>query len=291
MKIMQKTLKQPVSIQGVGVHSGRSMELVLEPAKAGDGIRFWRKDLEEGKQLIPALWDQVVDTRLCTLIANDNGAQVGTIEHLMAALWACEIDNVNLRIDGPEVPVLDGSSGLYIKEIDQVGVADLSQPKRFIKILKPVRVEEDDGRSVCLLPSESPGPCLEMSFVFDFGQRNTLGKQIWEGALTPQVFRAEIASARTFGFLEDVEKMRAAGLALGGSLENAIVLDGDEVLNEEGLRFPDEFVRHKILDAVGDLYTAGAFIWGRFEGTGSGHALNNALLRTLFDSPSAWAYV
>ncbi|MCP4923597.1 MAG: UDP-3-O-[3-hydroxymyristoyl] N-acetylglucosamine deacetylase [bacterium] len=288
MNIMQRTLKKSVSVQGIGVHSGHTMTLTLEPAQAGEGIRFWRQDLEEEKQSIPAKWDQVADTRMCTLIANDNGAQVGTIEHLMAALWACEIDNVNLRLDGPEVPVLDGSSGVFIEEIDRAGVVDLSKKKRFLKILKPIRLQEDDGRKAFLLPCDTQDPCLEMSFVFDFGVRNTMGKQVWEGVLTPEVFRAEIASARTFGFLEDVEKMRAAGLALGGSLDNAVVYDGDKVLNEDGLRFQDESVRHKVLDAVGDLYTAGSFIWGRFEGVGSGHAMNNALLRALFDSPSSW---
>lgn len=291
MDIMQKTLKNPISVQGIGVHSGHTMTLTLEPAQVGNGIRFWRSDLPEETQLIPARWDQVVDTRLCTLIANDNGSQVGTIEHLMAALWACEVDNVNLRLDGPEVPVLDGSSGGFIKEIDRAGVVDLSEKKRFIKILKPVRIQEEDGRSACLLPCESSTPYLEMSFVFDFGARNTMGKQSWDGVLTPEIFRTEIASARTFGFLEDVEKMRAAGLALGGSLDNAVVFDGDQVLNEGGLRFQDECVRHKILDAVGDLYTAGSLIWGRFEGVGSGHAMNNALLKALFESPTSWELV
>jgi UDP-3-O-[3-hydroxymyristoyl] N-acetylglucosamine deacetylase len=275
----QHTLKRRIHCAGVGLHSGAKVRMALCPAEADTGIVFRRTDLPEGQNEIPARYDHVVDTRLCTVIANERGARIGTIEHVMAALAGCGIDNAVVEIDGPEVPIMDGSAEPFVFLIDCAGAAVQAAPRRALRVLRPVSVEED-GKTVSLLPGE--GSVFAMEIEFDSA---AIGRQRHEISLKPGAFKAQLSRARTFGFFEEIEMMRKAGLGRGGSLDNAVVVKGDSVLNPTGLRMKDEFVRHKALDAVGDIYLAGMPIIGRFEGFKAGHALNNKLLRALFADP------
>jgi len=279
----QTTLKNRVSCRGIGLHSGNAVTMALLPALAGTGIVFRRVDLP-GRPEIPALFDRVEDTRLCTQIGDGDGVRVGTVEHLMAALSGLGVDNAVVLLDGPEVPVMDGSSAPFVQLIDKVGVIELSAPRRYLRVLEPIEVV-DGPRSVSLAPAET----FAVGFEIDF-ESAAVARQEGEYAIGPASFRRDLARARTFGFAEQVEQLRSLGLIRGGSLENAVVISGDKVLNEGGLRYDDEFVRHKALDAVGDLALAGAPILGRFLGRKSGHDLNNRLLRTLFARPSAWRW-
>lgn len=282
--MMQKTIKQETSIQGVGLHSGNEITLTLKPAPANSGLTFIRTDMDADKATIPALWNNVVDTKLCTVVANKHGASVGTIEHLMSALCACGIDNLIMEIDGGEVPIMDGSAAPFTKAITAVGTQELSAPSRAIRILKEVSVEKD-GKRVTLTPSDVPTYTGRIEF-----NHPEIGDQDYSVQLLNGNFAHEIANARTFGFLHEVEYLRTIGLARGGSLDNAIVLDQDKVLNEDGLRFENEFIRHKLLDAIGDLYLAGAPIQGEYKGLKAGHEMNNAILHALFADESAWEY-
>jgi UDP-3-O-[3-hydroxymyristoyl] N-acetylglucosamine deacetylase len=279
--VQQRTLKNPVSCTGVTLHGGHDVTLTLLPADADSGIVFHRIDVGAA---IPARWDYVVDTRMCTVLGNADGVTVGTIEHLMAALAGCGIDNVEIELDGPEVPIMDGSSEPFVYLIECAGVVEQSAPRRVIRIHKEVEVAV--GESAVSL---KPGDCLDMHVEIQFESKAVRHQALSVGLMNGS-FRKELSRARTFGFLHEVEQLRAAGLAKGGSLENAIVVNGDDILNEEGLRFEDEFVRHKMLDAVGDLYLAGAPIIGQFTGARCGHAANNALLRALFADKDAWSY-
>ena len=280
----QTTLAHDVSIIGTGLHSGAEVTLVLKPAEADQGILFVRSDMPAGTNEIPALWDRVVDTRLCTVIANSSGASVGTIEHLMAALRGLNIDNLTIEVNAPEVPILDGSSQPFIDAIEPVGVTNLEVPRRTIKVLKPVMVSDGD-KLVQLSPASIP----QFSGEIDF-DHPLIGRQSYDMTLANGDFSHHLADCRTFGFERDVEAMRAAGLARGGSLDNAIVLSDTGVLNPTGLRHKDEFIRHKLLDAVGDLYLAGAQIEGNYHGVKPGHEMNNKLLHALFADSSAWAF-
>jgi UDP-3-O-[3-hydroxymyristoyl] N-acetylglucosamine deacetylase len=281
--VTQRTLKSSVSCLGVGLHSGKPVQLTLNPAPIDTGIIFHRTDLA-ADALIPARWDRVVDTRMCTAIGNGNGAIVGTIEHLMAALAGCGIDNATVDVGGPEVPIMDGSSRPFVDMVASAGVVNQDKPRRVIRVLKTVSVSSGNGEARL-----SPGPCLSLDVAIDFAS-GAVAKQALSIGVVNGSFPRELASARTFGFLHEVEELWAAGLAKGGSLDNAVVVSGDKVLNEGGLRFEDEFVRHKMLDAVGDLYLAGAPIIGQFHGVRSGHATNNALLRALFADVDSWKY-
>jgi UDP-3-O-[3-hydroxymyristoyl] N-acetylglucosamine deacetylase len=284
LEAMQSTLRGTAECSGVGVHSGEKVTLRLLPAPENTGIVFIRTDLKNGARLIPARWDHVVDTHLCTVIGNASGARVATIEHLMAALHAGGIDNAFIEIDGAEVPVMDGSADPFVFLIEMAGVTRQAAPRRVIEILNPVEVAGGGKRARL-------APALESRFSFeiDFGHA-PISRQRYDFVLSPDGFKSEIGRARTFGFFEEVEQLREKGFARGGSLDNAIVIKDDRVMNEEGLRYANEFVRHKLLDAVGDMALAGAVLWGHFEGYCSGHALNNQLLRALFADPSAWRY-
>jgi UDP-3-O-[3-hydroxymyristoyl] N-acetylglucosamine deacetylase len=289
----QQTLKAPIGCVGLGVHSGARVTVRLEPAAAGYGVVFRRSDL--GRD-IPARFDLVADTRLCTVIADpaDPAARVGTIEHLMAALAAAGIDNVLVTVDGPELPILDGSSANWSFLIDCAGItAQDTAPLRAIEVCRAVRVSEGEGERASwaeLRPTAStPAAGLAMVMTIDFPAA-AIGRQAMALHLTPETFRRDLARARTFAMAEEVAALRQAGLARGGSLDNAIVVDGAAVLNPGGLRYADEFVRHKLLDAVGDLALAGAPLIGRFTGHRSGHALNNRLLRALFAQADAWRW-
>lgn len=280
----QKTLQQPVGCSGVALHSGEVVALRLVPAEPDSGIVLRRTDIANGGSLIPASWENVVSSQLATTVGNDHGVSVSTIEHLMAALAGCEIDNVVVEVDGPEIPIMDGSAAPFVALIEKAGVVEQDAPRYAIQILKPVTVE-DNEKSLSLIPDDE----FSISFEIDF-DASSIARQALEIAPVNGTFKSDIAMARTFGFAEDVDRMRNAGLALGGSLDNAIVISGNQILNEDGLRYEDEFVRHKILDCVGDLYLAGAPIIGHVRGSRSGHALNHDLLRALFEQEDAWCY-
>ena len=282
---LQKTLKSAASCTGVGLHSGRDITMVLHPAEAGSGIVFVRTDITQGDNVIPARWDMVVDTQLCTVIANANGAKVGTIEHVMSALRGLGVDNARIEIDGAEVPVMDGSAMPFIKVIEEAGLKTQGAPRRVIKVLKEVSVELN-GKRASLSPSDASIFGGEVDF-----DHPSIGRQHFETQLIYGNLKHDIAQARTFGLLHEVEWMRSQGLAQGGSLENAIVLDEKTVMNTEGLRYRDEFIRHKLLDAIGDLYLAGGQIIGSYNGYKAGHDLNNRLLRALFAQKDAWEIV
>ncbi len=282
--VRQRTLKEAVTLTGIGLHSGAPVNMVLHPAPADYGIHFLRTDVAEGEAEVAARWDRVADTRLCSAVANDHGVSVGTVEHLMAALAGCGIDNARIELDGPEVPVMDGSSQQFVDLIRAAGVVELSAARRVIRVLKPVAVETDHGRAEL-----SPSPVFSVDFEIEF-QSEAIRRQHLSLGVVNGTFCKELANARTFGFMHEVEAMRKAGLARGGSLDNAIVIDGDKVLNDGGLRHDDEFVRHKALDAVGDLYLAGSQIIGAYRAERAGHAINNALLHKLFADPDAWCY-
>lgn len=281
----QNTIQSAVTLTGVGLHSGVDITLSLKPASAGTGIVFVRTDITDGDNTIPAIWNTVVDTQLCTVIANKNGARVGTIEHVMAALRACNIDNCIVEVSGAEVPVMDGSSKAFVDVINSVGIAEQANaPRVYVRVLNTVSVEKD-GKTVTLSPSQDS--CYTGRIAFD---HDAIGDQTYSCLVTSDIFTTEIADARTFGFLRDVEMLRAHGLAKGGSLDNAIVLDDDGVMNENGLRFSNEFARHKVLDAIGDTYLAGAPILGHYEGYKAGHELNNMILHELFSCDENWEY-
>lgn len=282
----QNTLASSVSFQGIGTHSAQQITMTIHPAEADAGIVFARKDMPESP-VIPARWDHVSDTMLCTKISNEEGASVSTIEHVMAALYACNIDNAYIEIDGAEVPIMDGSSQVFIDALMQAGVDRLSAPRRTIQILKPIIVRDAEDRWVSI----SPHADFFIDIEHHFAGRVDFPTERFTGLLTPDIFREEIAAARTFGFVEDVMKLRAMGLAQGSSLDNAVAIQDGAILNPEGLRFKDEFVRHKILDAIGDLYTAGAQIQGCVRGIRTGHSMMNQLLRALFSNPGNWRYV
>lgn len=282
---MQHTLASAINMNGIGLHSGTEVTMTLRPGEADSGLVFVRTDVTDRDNVVPARWDAVVDTRLCTVIGNDDGVTVGTIEHLMAALRGCGIDNVVIEIDGPEVPVMDGSAAPFVEKIDEAGVQVLEAPRRAIKILKEVSVEVD-GKTVRLTPAI--GSTFGGRIDFD---HPSIGKQKYEIQLLNGNFRHDLADARTFGFAHEVEALRRNGLALGGSLDNAIVLDDTSVLNKDGLRYYDEFIRHKLLDAIGDLYLAGGPILGAYEADKPGHAMNNAILHELFANKDAYTIV
>ena len=276
----RRTIKSAIHCTGVGLHSGRRTLLRLVPAAAGTGIVFRRIDLP-GAPEVPALWDRAVESPLCTTLVED-GVTVSTVEHLMAALAGMSIDDVVVEIDGPEVPIMDGSAAPFVFLIECAGAAELAAPRRAIRVLKEVRV--GDGRAWAVL---RPGPVSSFSFEIDF-PHPVIAQQSFGVTLHNGTFKNQLSRARTFGFLHEVDKLRALGLARGGSLENAIVVAEDGILNEEGLRYQDEFVRHKIVDSIGDLYLAGGPIIGRFEGYRSSHALSARLLRTLMTDSAAW---
>ncbi|MEM7506287.1 MAG: UDP-3-O-acyl-N-acetylglucosamine deacetylase [Pseudomonadota bacterium] len=281
---MRRTVNEQLEFRGTGLHGGQAAILQIVPAPAGTGIVFIRSDLPVDEARIPARYDLVNDTRLCTKLTNAHGASVSTIEHLMAALAGTGVHDVVIRVDGPEVPILDGSSLPFVRDILRVGLKDVGIPLDCIRVLKPIEVESN-GRVARLVPAKR----TEISFTIDFDDP-AIGRQSLALALGEDAFVAELAECRTFCLLSEVEALRQAGLARGGGLENAIVVDRGRVLNPEGLRRADEFVRHKILDAVGDLALAGAPIIGRYEGERSGHEMTNLLLRALFAAPDSWEW-
>ena len=280
--LRQQTLKTEISCTGVALHSGDAVTMTLCPSAIDTGIIFKRTDIAGADDSIPARWDKVVDSRLCTMLGNNSGVTVSTVEHLMAALSGSAIDNAIVELSGPEVPIMDGSAAPFQFLIECAGIVDQPAPRHAIRVLKDISVEENGSR-VSLAPADG----FSVSFEIEFASAAVARQQV-SVSLVNGTFKKELARARTFGFLHEVEQMRAAGLARGGSLDNAVVIGDDKVLNGEGLRYDDEFVRHKALDAVGDLYLAGAPIRGHFHGVRSGHGLNRRLLEALFADDDAW---
>ncbi|WP_316860107.1 UDP-3-O-acyl-N-acetylglucosamine deacetylase [uncultured Cohaesibacter sp.] len=283
----QTTLRDRVVVSGVGVHSGKPVEMILHPADRNSGITFLRVDREKGTEFeIKGSFSSVIDTRLCTVVGHPDKGMVATIEHLMAALVGYGVDNVLVEIDADEVPVMDGSSRAYIDAIDQVGLKELSAPRRYIRVLKPVRVQNGDSVGE-LLPYN--GTRFDVTIDFDC---ETIGVQHFDEEMTPDIFKKEVSLARTFGFVSDVERLWAAGYALGSSLENSVVIGDDQkIVNPDGLRYEDEFVRHKTLDAVGDLALAGAPLLAHYRSYKGGHKLNFNMLEALFSDDSNWEWV
>ena len=281
---LQRTLRNPIGCVGTGLHTGAKVALTLYPAEADTGIRFRRYD-RPGSAVIRARYDQVCDTTMCTTLGDPAGAVIGTVEHLMAALAACEIDNVLIEVGGPEVPIMDGSAQPFVFLIECAGILEQDRPRRFIEVLRPVTVTAH-GKWARLEPGH--GLHIDCEIQFD---HPLIDSQAMSFDFSSEGFKSEIAQARTFGFAERVEELWSRGLALGGSLKNAVVVSRDRVLNEEGLRFPNEFVRHKVLDCIGDLYLAGAPLVGRFVGHCAGHSMHNKLLRALFEDSTAWRMV
>ena len=277
--IRQRTLASTVACHSVGLHGGERITMSLRPADAGTGIVFRR--IDAGAE-VPALWNHTVNATLCTILSNGEGIEIKTVEHLMAALAGSGVDNAIVELDGAEVPAMDGSAAPFVAMIDQAGTVTQDLPRRAIKILKPIEVT-GQGASAALLPDHG----FSMSFEIEF-ENPLIRFQDMMVTFEADTFRAELSRARTFGMLDDVERLRAAGLVQGGSLKNAIVISGDRILNRGGLRYADEFVRHKLLDAYGDLYLAGGPIIGQFRGLRSGHAHTRMLLAALFADPEAW---
>jgi UDP-3-O-[3-hydroxymyristoyl] N-acetylglucosamine deacetylase len=278
----QTTLRAAITLSGAGVHSGDEVRIILHPAEADHGIAFLRTGLSGGfDRLIDARHIAVTATELCTVIGDRESGAVATIEHLMAAFIGLGVDNVLVEIDGPEVPIMDGSAAPFIDAIDQVGVASLNASRRYLKVLKAVRVTQGKGFAE-LIPNER---AFRLDVEIDF-PTPVIGRQRKAVDLTTSLFRRDIARARTFGFMRDVEKLWSAGFALGASLENTVAIGENGIINPEGLRYADEFVRHKILDAIGDLSLAGLPLLGTYRSYCGGHRLNFAVLEALFSNRS-----
>ncbi len=282
---MQATLKSTIRFEGRGLHSGKDTLMSVHPAAAGFGIWFHRTDITDRDAMIPALYDAVDEKPLCTRIVNEAGVAVLTIEHIMAALVGCGVNNALVELNGPEVPILDGCSASFVREIVAKGIQPQSAPLHAIEILKEVRVE-DNGATAAL----SPAGALEIDFQIEFADA-AIGAQQKSLKMANGTFVRELSDSRTFCRKSDIDMMHANGLALGGTYKNAVVVDGDDVLSPGGLRHEDEAVRHKMLDALGDLALAGAPILGRYTGVRAGHALTNRLLRKLFATPDAFRIV
>jgi UDP-3-O-[3-hydroxymyristoyl] N-acetylglucosamine deacetylase len=280
---MRKTIARDIRKSGTALHSGASVTMILSPASAGTGIVFRRSDL--GGKDIPALYDRVCETQLGTVIA-EGDASVGVIEHLMAAVAGAGIDDLVVTLDGPEPPILDGDALCYFTLLQTAGMQEQPGARHAIKVIKPVEVTIRDA-SIRLSPADAP----EYAFDLDYSNTKAIGKQSLTVPLTRESFAREIAPARTFGFVQELDYLKSIDRGHGASLENTLAIDGDIVMNKDMMRFPDEFVRHKILDAIGDMALAGGPLIARFEGVKSGHATNNAVLRALFADPAHYERV
>ena len=280
----QQTIEKSINANGIGLHSGKKVEIKLEPAEEDNGIKFIRID-KTRDNVIDAIWSNVSETILSTTISNQSGLKISTIEHLMSALSGLHIDNLNIYINSSEVPIMDGSSKPFVDIIEKVGIKVQNKKRKLIRVKKTVQVKSRNS-SVKIIPNNQ----FSIDFEIDFPS-SLVSKQSCQLQLINGNYKTDIASARTFGFEKDVEYLRSNGLALGGSLDNAVVVGKNEILNKEGLRYSDEFVRHKILDSIGDLYLAGSPIIGYFYGNKSGHHLNNQLLRKLFSNHSNYEYI
>lgn len=283
MTNLQHTLKKPVKAFGIGLHSGKKISLKINPSPANTGICFVRSDLSP-EQVIPARTEYIVDTRFATTIGTERGS-VSTIEHLMAALSGAGVNNALIEVDGPEVPAMDGSAAPFLTLLQKAGLKAQDEPIRYIKIMEPIMVTRGDK-----LLSIEPSRNFIVSFEIEF-EHPLIAKQRFVDKITPHTFECQISKARTFGFLSEVELLRENGFARGGSLENAVVVGDTSIYNSGGLRFSDEFVRHKVLDLIGDLYLLGGPILGKVKAVKSGHALHHVFSRELLNRPYAWEYM
>lgn len=286
--IPQRTLKNSIHCSGIGLHSGARVNMTLHAAAPNVGIVFRRTDLPGGPLEVPATWEHAIETPLCTTLADgmrgSDGPKISTIEHLMSAFVGCGIDNAVVELDGPEVPVMDGSAAPFVFLIECAGTSTQDAPRRVIEILKDVSVSDSDR-----FTSFSPASGMSVDYEIEF-DNPVVGRQAWSMQVTESTYKRDIARARTFGFLHEVDHMRAMGLARGGSLDNAIVIDGDRILNAGGLRYENEFIRHKVLDLIGDLLLAGGPVIGLTRGFRAGHALTLRLLQALFADREAWSW-
>ena len=280
----QQTISNSISLKGIGLHTGNPVELTLEPAVVDNGIKFIRVD-KTNDNVIEAIWSNVSETVLSTTISNSFGIKISTIEHLMSALSGLHIDNLNIYINANEVPIMDGSSKPFVEMIEEIGIKKQSKKRKLLNVKKSIEVSENNT-SVKIVPNNQ----FSIDFEIDFPSK-IVSKQSCQLQLINGNYKTDIAAARTFGFEKDVKYLRSNGLALGGSLDNAVVVGENKILNKDGLRYTDEFVRHKILDSIGDLYLAGAPIIGYFYGIKSGHYLNNQLLRKLFSDENNFEYI
>ena len=281
----QRTLKQPLTYVGIGLHTGKKVSMIVRPASDGQGIHFHRKDVPAGTGFIPARWYNIVETRMSTVLGNEHGVTVSTVEHLLAALRGCGVDNAFIELDGPEVPIMDGSAAPFVSVIERIGTVSQDITRHAIWIHQPIEVRTKDKFAI-MMPSNVQR--ITVSIDFD---NPVVGAQTLSVELVNEAFVKSVARARTFGFANELATLHKAGLIQGGSLNNAILVDGERIVNDEGLRFKDEFVRHKILDCYGDLSLAGAPILGHYYTHKPGHELNAMFLQKLFDSYSAWSYI
>ncbi|MDP8079182.1 UDP-3-O-acyl-N-acetylglucosamine deacetylase [Phocoenobacter skyensis] len=284
--VKQRTLKKAIKVTGIGLHSGKKVTLRLRPAPSNTGVLYVRTDLDPAVYF-PARADSIRDTTLCTCMVNDDGVKISTVEHLNAAMSAVGLDNIIVEVDAPEIPIMDGSSSPFIYLLLSAGIEEQNALKKFIRIKETVRVVEEDKWAEL-----KPYNGFKLDFTIDFSHP-AISKDVghYQMEFSAQNFIQQLSRARTFGFMKDIEKLQSMGLVLGGSLDNAIVFDKYRILNEEGLRFPDELVRHKMLDAVGDLFMCGYNIIGEFTAYKSGHGVNNKLLRAVLENENAWEFV
>jgi UDP-3-O-[3-hydroxymyristoyl] N-acetylglucosamine deacetylase len=281
----ERTLSRPVHFVGIGLHSGRSAAMVIHPAPSGTGIQFERTDVARGKRIVQAHWSNVSDTRLCTVLSNPMGVSVATVEHLMAALGGCGVDNAVVQISGPEVPAVDGSAMPFVRMLESVGTRAQSRPRHYAVVRRTIEISIGDSYAVAM-----PDPVPGVTVSIDFADR-AVGYQKCRVELTPGAFHSGLASARTFGFLTDIQPMRASGRALGATLDNTVLVNRGSVVNPEGLRFADEFVRHKALDLVGDMSLLGVCFVGHVLTHRPSHRLNSALLVAMLSEQNALDYM
>lgn len=285
ISISQKTVHSKVSCSGVGLHSGTNATITLSPAPCDNGIVFRRIDIDGDKRIIKADYRNVVGTNLGTTLTNELGGKVSTVEHLMAAIWGCGVDNLFIDIDGPEVPIMDGSSEPFIFLIECAGVETQDKPRRVIEVIKKIRVEDGDK-----FAEVEPAKDFSIDLHIDFDHKEIRNQKFnYHSSLTS--FKNDVCRARTFGFQHEIDQLHKMGLAKGGSLDNAILVGEDGIINKEGLRYKDELVRHKMLDFIGDIYLAGHYILGHFNASKSGHGINNKLLHALFSDKTAWRII
>lgn len=284
--MFQTTIKYPVSCYGIGVHSGDTVQLTLKPAKSDTGIIFIRTDISYSENFVKASYLNVSETTLCTRLSSDNkNFSISTVEHLLAAIWGSGIDNLIIELDGPEVPIMDGSSKPFVFMLECAGTQTLKSKKPYLKILKEVFVDNGNGSTNIVSPSDD----FSLQITIDFPTK-AIGRQSLSYR-ERSLFNKDIASARTFGFLHELDYLKGKGLAKGASLNNAIGIDQDVILNHDGLRYEDEFVRHKMLDAIGDFSLASNNIIGAFECIKPGHNINNILLRKILENPNNYSWI
>ena len=273
---MQQTIAREITITGVGLHSGANSTITLKPASENTGIMFKRIDIKN-TGLIKGTYDNVVDTKNCTCLGDKSGNIISTIEHLMAALAVLQIDNLQIEINSPEMPIMDGSASIFLEELEKAGIKKQNSPRRYIKVLKEIEFSDDKGNKVSLSPYNN----FSVHFTIEFPSK-IVGHQEFNDIITKDIFAKEIAPCRTFCEKYQIDYLRSIGLIKGGSLDNAVVLDGEKIMNPDGFKVPNECVNHKVLDAIGDMYTAGLPIIGRLTATKTGHFHNNQILKVLF---------